>query len=73
MIEAFTKGVEAVFCNILSNGGALPTPKRSPRRKKMEDVTIQLEKATEPSQHRDFILVSPGTTYRSTTDMILAE
>ena len=55
--EAFAKGMEALFRNIISNG-ASTTTKQSPRRKKTEDHVIQLEKATEPSQHHDFILVS---------------
>ncbi|KAH0830327.1 hypothetical protein J3R83DRAFT_1719 [Lanmaoa asiatica] len=56
MMEAFTKGMEEVLRNILGNGGGLPTPRWTPRWKKMEDDAVQLEKTTEPSQHCNFIL-----------------
>ena len=40
MVEALTKGMEEVICNILGNGGGLPTPRRTLRQKKLEDNAV---------------------------------
>lgn len=60
METAITAGIEAALCNIFPHGDPsklhLQT-RRTPRHKKKEDSEVQLEKASEPSQHCDFILV----------------
>ena len=63
VVDAITKNVEATLKALLgsgsqfSAGAALRNSRRSPRRRKQENYEIQLEKAAEPSHHRDFILV----------------
>ncbi|KAI5984007.1 hypothetical protein EDC04DRAFT_2615937 [Pisolithus marmoratus] len=62
MVEAVTKSVETTLRTILESGnhfsvGAIPRiPRRTPRRRRQENYKIQIEKATEPTHHRDFIL-----------------
>jgi hypothetical protein len=59
MVEAVTKGVEAVLRNAMVNGipFASPNSKRTPRRRKIENEEVQNEKSTESREHRDFVLV----------------
>ncbi|KAF9220084.1 hypothetical protein BS17DRAFT_769621 [Gyrodon lividus] len=56
MVEAVTRAVEAALQNIFSNRSTFPTAKHNPHHRKHKDEEVQLEKATEPSHHRDFIL-----------------
>ncbi|KAI6098900.1 hypothetical protein EV401DRAFT_2146648 [Pisolithus croceorrhizus] len=58
MVEAVTRGVEAALRNILANGKMIPgrSGRRSRRRRACEDEEVRLEKESEPSVHRDFIL-----------------
>ncbi|KAI5980494.1 hypothetical protein EDC04DRAFT_2618432 [Pisolithus marmoratus] len=62
MVEAITKSVETTLRTILESGnhfsvGAIPRiPRRTPRQRWQENYKIQIEKATEPTHHRDFIL-----------------
>ncbi|KAI6108316.1 hypothetical protein F5141DRAFT_1064500 [Pisolithus sp. B1] len=62
MVEAITKSVETTLRTLLESGGdfsvgtILRSPRRTPRRKKQENHKLQLEKATEPNYHHDFIL-----------------
>lgn len=58
MAETIATAVEDALRNVLGNRNMFEPVKRSPRRRKNEDEQVQLEKATEPTQHRDFILVS---------------
>ncbi|KAI6009164.1 hypothetical protein EDC04DRAFT_2610713 [Pisolithus marmoratus] len=62
MVEAITKSVETTLRTILESGNhflvrAIPRiPRRTPRWRRQENYKIQIEKATEPTHHRDFIL-----------------
>ncbi|KAI5983429.1 hypothetical protein EDC04DRAFT_2616204 [Pisolithus marmoratus] len=60
MENAIAEGLATVLHNILPkiSGTLQPFPncRRMPHRKRNEDREVALEKATEPSQHRDFIL-----------------
>ena len=57
-VDAITKAVEVALHNFLGQNSSLRPDKRSPRRRWVEDREVELEKASEPSHHRDFILVS---------------
>ncbi|KAI5980366.1 hypothetical protein EDC04DRAFT_2618817 [Pisolithus marmoratus] len=61
MENAIAEGLATALCNILPKiSGTLqpfPNHRRTPHRKRKEDREVALEKATEPSHHRDFILV----------------
>ncbi|KAI6162415.1 hypothetical protein EDD17DRAFT_1757181 [Pisolithus thermaeus] len=59
MVEAVTRGVEAVLHNVLANGKMIPSRsgRRSRRCRVCEDEEVKLEKESEPVVHRDFILV----------------
>ncbi|KIJ68876.1 hypothetical protein HYDPIDRAFT_25128 [Hydnomerulius pinastri MD-312] len=56
MAEAVAKAIEVALRNVLGGGNTFGTPKRLPRWRRVEDQEVELEKVTEPSQHRDFIL-----------------
>ncbi|KAI6094941.1 hypothetical protein EDD16DRAFT_1903703 [Pisolithus croceorrhizus] len=58
MVEAVTRGVEAVLHNVLADGKMIPSRsgRRSRRRRVCEDEEVKLEKESEPVVHRDFIL-----------------
>ncbi|KAI5987135.1 hypothetical protein EDC04DRAFT_2913111 [Pisolithus marmoratus] len=62
MVEAITKSVETTLRTILESGNhflvrAIPQiPRRTPRWRQQENYKIQIEKATEPTHHHDFIL-----------------
>ncbi|KAI5986290.1 hypothetical protein EDC04DRAFT_2999462 [Pisolithus marmoratus] len=60
MENAIAEGLATVLRNILPKiSGTLqpfPNRRRTPHRKRKEDREVALEKATEPSHHRDFIL-----------------
>ncbi|KAI9464877.1 hypothetical protein HD554DRAFT_2174942 [Boletus coccyginus] len=56
MAETIAMAVEDALRNILGNQNMFEPVKCSPRWRKNEDEQVQLEKATEPTQHRDFIL-----------------
>ncbi|KIJ64128.1 hypothetical protein HYDPIDRAFT_168190 [Hydnomerulius pinastri MD-312] len=56
MAEAVAKAVEVALRNVLGQGTSFKPTKRTPRRKKAKDQEVELEKRTEPSHHRDFIL-----------------
>ncbi|KAI6101987.1 hypothetical protein EDD16DRAFT_1716311 [Pisolithus croceorrhizus] len=62
MVEAITKSVETTLRTLLESGGdfsvgtILRSPRRTPRHRKQENHKLQLEKATEPNYHHDFIL-----------------
>ena len=60
MTKAIAKAFEIALCNVLGSDRSLNATsphKHSPRRKKIEDREVALEKATEPNHHQDFILV----------------
>ncbi|KAI6095456.1 hypothetical protein F5141DRAFT_1068368 [Pisolithus sp. B1] len=62
MVEAITKSVETTLRTLLESGGdfsvgtILRSPRRTPWHRKQENHKLQLEKATEPNYHHDFIL-----------------
>jgi len=62
VVDAITKNVEATLKALLGSGSQsadaiLRNSRRNPCRRKQESYEVQLEKAAEPSHHRDFILV----------------
>ncbi|KAI5988011.1 hypothetical protein EDD15DRAFT_2371699 [Pisolithus albus] len=62
MVEAITKSVETTLRTLLENrsdfsvGSILRSSRRTPWWRKQENLKLQLEKATEPSYHHNFIL-----------------
>ncbi|KAI6013658.1 hypothetical protein PISMIDRAFT_19407 [Pisolithus microcarpus 441] len=62
MVEAITKSVETTLRTLLESrsdfsvGSILRSSRRTPQRRRQENHKLQIEKATEPSYHRDFIL-----------------
>lgn len=59
-VSNLARVIEIALRNVLGQGGdsrQKNPPKRSPRRKKVEDNEVNLEKASESSKERDFILV----------------
>ena len=56
--EEIAKAVEVTLRNLLVQTPHLLQPnKRSPRRRRAEDLEVVHERAIEPSHHRDFVLV----------------
>ncbi|KAI6142624.1 hypothetical protein BKA82DRAFT_29036 [Pisolithus tinctorius] len=58
MMEAVTKGVEAALCNILAKGQTITSRcgRRNHCHRACEDEEVRLEKESESTIHRDFIL-----------------
>ncbi|KAG6369243.1 hypothetical protein JVT61DRAFT_15570 [Boletus reticuloceps] len=56
MAEVIARAVEVALRNALENKNTPRPTKHSPRRKRLEDQQVALERETEPSRHRDFIL-----------------
>ncbi|KAI6119983.1 hypothetical protein EDD16DRAFT_1519118 [Pisolithus croceorrhizus] len=62
MVEAITKSVETTLRTLLESRGdfsvgtILQSPRWTPQCRKQENHKLQLEKATEPNYHHDFIL-----------------
>lgn len=60
VIDAVSKSVEGAIRNILANG-SLSLPKRNPRRRKIENEEVELQKQVELGEDRSFILVCRST------------
>jgi hypothetical protein len=61
MENAVSRGIEAALRRIFVDKGLPTSTKRSPRRKRMQDDEVKMERAAELNHERDFLLVRAKT------------